>query len=94
MIISYMSILTTSICGKIYKNYERNEEKLTLVHALKCQEPTAMIASVDPARAFACFQAVDECGYSFVCEALACAVAMMRYRNHDHVHQLVHGSAA
>ena len=92
-IISYMTILTMSICDKIYERYEKYGAKFTLVHASKHQEQTAMIASVEPAKACAHIQATDECGYSLVCQALVCAVPMMRYRDHDHVHQIVHGSA-
>ena len=83
-----------SICGKIYKSYERNEEKFTLVHASKCQEPNAMIASVEPAKACARVQESFECGYSLVCQALANAALIVRYYDHDRVHQMVHRSAA
>ena len=77
----------------IYKSYARNEDKFTLLHASKCQKPTATIASVEPTKAFEQIQATDEFGYSLVCQTLACAFPMMRYRDHDDVQQMVHGSA-
>ena len=87
-----MNVLTKSICDKIYERYEQYEDKSTLVHASRHQEPTATIASVDPANACARVQAADECGYSLVFPPLVCAVPMMRYLDHDCVHQKVHGS--
>ena len=79
MVISYMPILTMSICGKIYKSYARNEDTFTLVHASKCQELTAMIASVEPEKACARVQGARECGYLLVCRALSNAALIVRY---------------
>ena len=93
MIISYISILKMSICGKIYKSYARNEDKFTLVHTSKCQELTVMIAFIEPTKVCAHVLAVDKCGYALIHRTLACAVPMRRYRDHDHMHQMVHGSA-
>ena len=92
MVNSYMYILAMSICSKIYKSYLRNEGKSTLVHALNCQKPTAMVASVEPTKFCAHIQATEQFDYSLVCQAHACAVPMMRYRDHDHEQQLVNGS--
>ena len=88
-----MIILTKSICDKICERYEQNGDKFTLVYASKYQEPTAMIASAEPAKVYANVQAADEHGYSLVCQAPASAVLIVCYIDHDHVHQMVHGSA-
>ena len=59
-----MTILIKSICDKICEWYEQTGDKFTLVHASKHQETTAVIASVEPAKDCAQFQAADEYGYS------------------------------
>ena len=87
-----MTILINSICNKICERYERYGDKHTLVHASKHQEPAATIASIDQAGAYTHFQAADESAYSLVCQALVCAVPLIRYRDHNLVHQMVGGS--
>ena len=45
-VMSYMTILTKSMCEKICERYELYGDKLTLVQAYTHQETTAMIGSV------------------------------------------------
>ena len=79
MIISYMSILTTFICDKICKSYERNDDRFTLVHASKCQESSAMIATVASEKTYERAQGARECSYTLVCQALANAALIVRH---------------
>ena len=87
-----MNILKKSICNKICERYEQYGDKFTFVQASKRQEPIVMIGSVEQAKACAHVQAAYECGYPLVFQVLVCAVPLMRYRDHDRVHQMVYGS--
>ena len=92
MIVSCLSVLKKFSYDKIWEGNGENDDKFTLVHAWYYWEPGATIASDKPETVSAHIQAVDECACSLVCKMLASSVRMIRYRDHDHVHQIVRGS--
>ena len=77
--------------NKICGCYDRNRDNFTLLHAWNYREPSAKVASAEPARVFSHTRVVDVLGYSSVFSAPVGSTPKVRVCNHDHVQNKVRG---